>query len=259
MELTAGKYISESLNRDLEYEELLKLVYDDKIASSIIPLMIFMENETTVTLQGSTYKKNDLSIKYLKEVFVPMAKKLGINCTISNIEHSFMTRRTSGFERGKMTIKAFPLPDKLIRSVIIEERGKFQGMDIFITVSKIFLYDTKVIDTIKDHLKGKVNAAKINFFKEEVETGEPMAHVLLKSNYENSIAGFSETATTPEELTAIILKLINEFVSFHSSKAAVDEHIADMLFPVMAFAEGNSSFTVTNISPHLEGGIYIHF
>lgn len=76
--------------------------------------------------------------------------------------------------------------------------------------------------------------------------------MFLTAEYSNGRGGFSAIGEKGVSSEIVGDMAAEAMLRFHKTKAAVDPHLADQLLLVLAVANGRSSFTTPEITPHLE-------
>jgi RNA 3'-terminal phosphate cyclase (ATP) len=223
-------------------------------STSLVLQAIFLplslaEQSSHITLLGGTHVPWSPPFDYLKEVFLPMVRKIGcqvelqikkwgwypkgggeVHCTIHPAEKLLPLNLT---ERGKLlnltgisVVSNLPLP--------IAERQKNQALKIL--KERNFSPEIKIVDA--------PSIGQGTFF-------------FLKAEFENSLAGFGSLGEIGKRAEKVAEEACQEFLEFIETKAAMDPHLSDQLIPYLALAEGQSSFTVSRISQHLLTNIWV--
>ncbi len=78
----------------------------------------------------------------------------------------------------------------------------------------------------------------------------------ILADFENAIAGFSSLGAIGKRAEKVAEEACRDFFQYLDSSAALDEHLADQIIPYLAISEGESYFTVSNISMHLLTNIW---
>jgi RNA 3'-terminal phosphate cyclase (ATP) len=103
-----------------------RYVGDTKTAGSVclliqsaLPCMIFTDNESSIDLKGGTNASNAPQIDYFQMVFMPIAKKLGINVELEILRRGYYPQGG-----GEVHLKTFPI--KNLNPIIIRDFGKLK-------------------------------------------------------------------------------------------------------------------------------------
>ncbi len=90
---------------------------------------------------------------------------------------------------------------------------------------------------------------------EYVETDSTGSSLALKAVYANSVAGFDALGERGKRSEEVATEVVQEFKKFHSSDAAVDEHMADQLVVFLALAGGEVA--VPEVTDHVQTSLEV--
>lgn len=221
---------------------------------TVLPICVFAENTVELHVsKGGTDVAHSPTINYMRHVFLPTLKHMGINITLA-------VRRYGYYPKGMGEVTATVEPNLHPKPLRLEDFGETTSIKGISTCT--FLADRKVAER---QAKAANDSLKRNGYTAEIQTVNDKSNPLQKGS---SIVLWAETNTSailgsdaigelrkPSERvgTEAAEKLLTEL----TNKPTVDVHLADMLIPYIALAEGKSAFLARTISEHLETNIWL--
>jgi RNA 3'-terminal phosphate cyclase (ATP) len=224
------------------------------LLTATLPICLFANDTVRLHVtKGGTDVSHSPTINYLRNVFVPTLKQMGIEAAITVRKYGYYPK---GMGEVTMTVKLC----KPLQPIRLNKFGKLKTVKGISVCT--FLADRKVAER-------QANAAKT--FLSEKGYATDVQIVNDKSNFfqkGSSITLWAETDTgviigadaigqlrkTSESVgREAAEKLVAELVA----RPTVDVHLADMLIPYMALAESASSFLAREVSDHLETNVWL--
>jgi RNA 3'-terminal phosphate cyclase (ATP) len=223
------------------------------IFQQIAPVLAFGRGPSNVILKGGTHTEMAPPIDYLQEIFLPTVAKMGFQ---ANLE----IERWGWFPIGQGIVKANIQPVKgKLKAIELNERGKLKRIFGVSLVSRLPL---SIAEREKDQALQRLKDIGLRTSDIELEAKEVPSlgtgnAFFLAAEFENSIAGFSSLGKIGKRAEKVAEEAVNEFVKFYKSNACIEKHLGDQLILYMALAEGESSFTVPEISSHILTNIWV--
>lgn len=213
-----------------------------------LPLSL-AEQSSHITVLGGTHVPWSPPFDYLKEIFLPMAKKIG--CQID-----LRINKWGWYPKGGGEVHGVIHPTPKLRSLNLTDRGRLLNLTGISVVSNL---PTSIAERQKNQglriLKEKGFSPEINIV-EAPSIGQG-TFFFLKAEFENSEAGFGALGEIGKKAEKVAEEACQEFLEFIETKAAIDPHLADQLIPYLVLADGQSSFAVSRISKHLLTNIWV--
>jgi RNA 3'-terminal phosphate cyclase (ATP) len=212
--------------------------------------LAFAAGTSKVTLLGGTHVDWSPPVEYLQMVYLPVAARIGLK---SDVE-----LRTCGwYPKGGGSVVAQIHPSEL-RGIDLSERGKRLGIKGISTISNLAM---SVARRQQDHslsvLKSAGIYASFDIVNMPAPTWNKGSYVFIAAEFENGRAGFVSLGARGKRAEEVAEEASNQCIDYFNQEAAIDEHLADQLVPLMALAEGHSCFTTTSISSHLLTNILV--
>ncbi len=220
---------------------------------TVLPICAYAERTVQIhVVKGGTDVRHAPTINYLKLVLLPVLAKMGI-------ESSLRVHRYGYYPKGMGEVTLIVHPRKSLSPFKLEEFGKLvelRGVSVC-----TFLRDRRVADrqseSAKKHLETMGLKAEIDVVYDEsnqIQKGSSL--VLWAETDTKALLGgdaIGEIRKSSEEVGKEAAKNIMKELK---SKATVDVHLADILVPYVALAEGESVYLTRSITEHLDTNIW---
>lgn len=221
------------------------------LIQALLPVLIFSGKEVNIQIKGGTDVAWSPTINYLKFVFLPMLRKMGVQAGIEITRHGF-------YPKGGGEVKLTTFPVKKIKPINGIERGDFVGMHIEALVGK---YPKEYAERIAKAALGvfeyDVPKEKVSIGLKADNTEDYGASLLCFATFKNTIIGLdalSERGLEPEKFG---IKVAEDFYSLLNTNAVIDRFLADQLLLYMALADGLSQIKVEEITEHCLTNIHV--
>jgi RNA 3'-terminal phosphate cyclase (ATP) len=221
---------------------------------TVLPVCIFAENPVHLHVsKGGTDVQHSPTINYIQHVLLPTLKRMRINTALTVHKYGYYPKGM-----GEITITVEPC--KSLNPLRLEKFGKIQAIKGVSVCT--FLADRKVAErqakAANDYLKEKDYTADIQIINDKSNPMQKGSSLVLWAETDTSIIlgadAIGELRKTSETVgREAAEKLYVEL----SAKPTVDAHLADMLVPYVALAQGRSAHLTRTISEHLETNIWL--
>ena len=224
------------------------------LVMTILPICAYAKHEVKLRIsKGGTDIRNSPTTNYLKYVLLPTLERRGLNFSLT-------VERYGYYPKGMGEVLLEVQPSKKLTPLGLGEFGRLREINGISVCT--FLADRRVAERQAEaaakHLMAygyKPQVQIVNDFSNPVQKGssivlwaETDSGVLLGGDAIGEIGKQSEVVgrEAAENLTDEIV-----------SEATVDIHLADMLVPYVALAEGNSTYLVRSMTDHLETNVWL--
>ena len=213
-----------------------------------LPLSL-SEQSSHITVLGGTHVAWSPPFDYLKEIFLPMMRKIGCQMELRIMKWGW-------YPKGGGEVGCIIHPTGKLVSLNLTERGKLLNLTGVSVVSNLPF-------SIAERQKNQaLKILREKDFSPEIKIVQAPSigqgtFFFLKAEFENSQAGFGALGEIGKRAEKVAEEACLEFLEFMQTHAAIDPHLADQLIPYLALADGPSSFTVSRISEHLLTNIWV--
>jgi RNA 3'-terminal phosphate cyclase (ATP) len=221
---------------------------------TVLPICTFAKETLRLHIsKGGTDTWSAPTINYMRFILLPTLRKMGLNASITVHKYGYYPKGM-----GEVTLTVEPNVD--LSPFRVEEFGNLQTVKGFSVCT--FLADRKVAqrqaDAAKEYLAGKGYSASIEVMN---DTSNPLQKgssiVLWAETSTGAVLGADAIGELGKLSEAVGREAAEKLNTEISSKPTVDLHLADMLIPYMALANGSSTFLLENVSGHLEANIWL--
>ncbi len=272
--LTAVQTLAKLSNAELEHCNLnsTKLFFNPKkiqggtfsvnikTAGSITLLLqtiflscLFAEEKISLRIVGGTDVPFSPSFNYFKEVFMPIANKMGCNFEAKLIKHGFnpLGNGVVVFESSK---PKFPL-----KKINLTSLGEPKFIKIFSNSSglpkEVALNQAKAAKKILEEKFSCDLIEEINSIDLKESIGSVIDLIAFYSN--DARIGVSELGVKGVPALKIGEQAALRFLEETAQQKPVDRHLVDQLLPLMAIARGKSEIETTNLTMHAQTNMLV--
>ncbi|MFQ6032660.1 MAG: RNA 3'-terminal phosphate cyclase [Candidatus Zixiibacteriota bacterium] len=213
-----------------------------------LPLSL-SEQSSHIAILGGTHVPWSPPFDYLKEVFLPMVKKIGCRMELR-------IKKWGWYPKGGGEVDCIIQPAEKLTPLNLAQRGKLLNLKGISVVSNL---PTSIAERQKNHA---LRILREKDFSPEIKIVQAPSigqgtFFFLKAEFENSKAGFAALGAIGKRAEKVAEEACQEFLEFIQTSAAIDPHLSDQLIPYLALAQGQSTFTVSRISKHLLTNIWV--
>jgi RNA 3'-terminal phosphate cyclase (ATP) len=221
---------------------------------TILPLCAFAKHIVYIhVVKGGTDVRYAPTINYLKHILLPMLKRMGLKTKLSIQKYGY-------YPKGMGEISIEVQPCQKLNPLRLEEHGtieELRGVSVC-----TFLADRKVAErqakAAKEHLKARGFEANINVVNDTSNPLQKGSSILLwaKSNT-GTLLGGDAIGELRKPSEAVGREAAENLFKELKTEATVDVHLADLLVPYVALAEGNSTYVARSMTEHLDTNLWL--
>jgi RNA 3'-terminal phosphate cyclase (ATP) len=221
---------------------------------TILPLCAYAKGAVSVqVVKGGTDVRHAPTINYLRYVLLPMLERMGLKASLT-------VRKYGYYPKGMGEVLLEVQPCFKLASIRLEEFGtveELRGVSVC-----TFLEDRKVAER---QAKAANRYLKNHGYEAKIQVINDRSNPLQKGS---SLALWAETSTgallggdaigelrKPSEVVG--REAAENFFREIEAQATVDVHLADMLVPYVALADGNSIYLTRDVTDHLDTNIWL--
>lgn len=217
----------ETTTVDLRTAGSVTLLFD-----TVLPVATGIDEPFALTARGGTDVKWSPPIASLDRVKLPLLTRFGYDLAVEVARTGFYP--AGGGEATLEVGPSSPAPFDL------DERGPLEGIAVHSKASE-HLADADVADRqarqAAERLDDEGFSVTIGAV-DYVETRSPGSSLLLRAEYEYSLAGFDELGERGKPSEDVADDAVDAFLAFHDGPGAVDRYLADQLLVPLALAGG---------------------
>ncbi len=219
-----------------------------------LPICLFAKNPVRLHVaKGGTDTTHAPTINYLRFIFLPALKQMGVNAEITVQKYGYYPK---GMGEATITVK----PNCHLKPIEIETFGKLKNINGVSICT--FLADRQVAErqakAAQDYLSQNGYSADIKVVNDQSNPIQKGSSIVLWAETDtNVIMGSDAIGELRKMSEAVGKEAAQRLLAELSVKPTVDIFLADMLIPYMALAKGKSSFLCRNISEHVESNIWL--
>ncbi len=219
-----------------------------------LPICVFAKNTVRLHVtKGGTDVSHSPTINYLRNVFLPELKQMGLEASITVQKYGYYPK---GMGEATMTVK----PPDAIKPIKLNNYSKLKTVKGVSVCT--FLGDRKVAErqakTAFTYLREKGYAPDIQVINDRSNPFQRGSSITLWVETDTgAILGADAIGELKKTSEAVGRKAAEKLSVELSAKSTADVHLADMLIPYMALAEGSSSLFTRKISEHLETNVWL--
>jgi RNA 3'-phosphate cyclase len=222
--------------------------------SAVLPICLFAQNAVNVHVaKGGTDTIHAPTINYLRNVFLPALKMMGVEAEISIQKYGYYPK---GMGEATLTVK----PHRCLQPFCIESFGRLEEIKGFSVCT--FLADRQVAErqakAAKDYLSQQGYTSQIQIVNDQSNPIQKGSSIVLWAQTDTGVVVGADAIGELRKMAEDVGKeAAQKLLSELSVKPTVDVFLADMLIPYLALTHGKSAFLVRTISEHIESNVWL--
>jgi len=221
---------------------------------TVLPVCAFAENTVHLHVsKGGTDVSNSPTMNYVRNVFFPTLKRIGISADLTVQKYGY-------YPKGMGEVTIIVEPCKSLKPLVLEDFGELKTIEGVSVCT--FLAERKVAErqakAANDYLKEKGYTAEIQIINDRsnpLQKGSSLA--LYAETHTGVILGADAIGEFRKTSETVGREAAEKLYAEISAEPTVDVHLADMLVPYVALAEGRSAYLTRTVSEHLETNIWL--
>ena len=221
---------------------------------TILPVCAYAKGSVSVhVVKGGTDVRHAPTINYLKYVLLPMLERMGLKASLA-------VRKYGYYPKGMGEVLLQVQPCHRLSPVRIEEFGaaeELRGVSVC-----TFLEDRRVAErqakAANDHLRSHGLEAEIQVVNDKsnpLQKGSSL--VLWAKTNTGALLGGDAIGELRKPSEVVGREAAENLFREAEAQATVDMHLADMLVPYAALADGESVYLTRAVTDHLDTNIWL--
>jgi RNA 3'-terminal phosphate cyclase (ATP) len=218
------------------------------VLSALLPILARTGVYSSISAKGETYGFNTLSYDYFSNVTLEALKKTGLYAITDQLKPGF-GRQSS----GEVSLEVEP---SALSGVDWTDRGSLRSIQAVVATAGL---PQMVGDRAISHLKNLASSSGLALDAEHSDFGgrQSGAFVTIWARYERGLGGGVAMGSRGVKAETLAQAAFDQLLRWMSTSATVDEHLADQLLMTLAFAEGDSTFSVPKLTQRLLTAIWV--
>jgi RNA 3'-terminal phosphate cyclase (ATP) len=221
---------------------------------TVLPICLFAKEPVRLRVtKGGTDTTHAPTINYLRNVFFAALKRMGVDADLTIQRYGYYPKGN-----GEATLTVKPAP--MLKPFRLESFGKLKetkGISVC-----TFLADRKVAErqsrAATKRLSEKGYKAEIQIINDTSNPVQKGSSITLWAETDSgAILGADALGELKKMAEAVGTEAAEKLALELSAQATVDTHLADMLIPYVALADGTSAYMTQTVSEHLETNIWL--
>jgi RNA 3'-terminal phosphate cyclase (ATP) len=221
---------------------------------TILPICAFAKDTVRVRIiKGGTDVRHSPTINYLKYVLLPMLRRMGLETSLEIEKYGYYPKGM-----GEVFLEAEPCEQlgalRLENFGVLEEVG---GVSVC-----TFLEDRRVAErqaqAANKHLRAHGYTADIRVVNDRSNTVQKGSSLVLWARTDTGVLlGGDAIGELRKPSEVVGREAAENLYKELRAKPTVDMHLADMLVPYVALAEGNSTYLTRTVTDHLDTNVWL--
>jgi RNA 3'-terminal phosphate cyclase (ATP) len=221
---------------------------------TILPLCAYAKGAVSVqVIKGGTDVRHAPTINYLKHVFLPMLERMGLKASLT-------VRKYGYYPKGMGEVLLEVQPCSRLTSIRLEEFGtaeEIRGVSIctFLEDRKVAERQAKAANRYLENYGYEAKIQVVNDRSNPLQKGSSL--VLWAETSTGTLLGGDAIGELRKLSEAVGREAAENLFREIEAQATVDVHLADMLVPYVALADGNSVYLAQDVTDHLDTNIWL--
>jgi RNA 3'-terminal phosphate cyclase (ATP) len=221
---------------------------------AVLPICAFAKDTVHLHVaKGGTDVSHSPTINYMRNVFLPVLKWTGLDASITVHKYGY-------YPKGMGEVTLTVMPCRYLQPLKLESFGKLKSIKGVSVCT--FLAERKVAErqakAASDYLSKNGYASNIQVVNDRSNPLQKGSSIVLWVETDTgAVMGADAIGELGKTSEAVGREAAEKLYTEISAVPTVDVHLADLLIPYMALAEGASTFSTRTISDHLEANIWL--
>ncbi|MEM2099112.1 MAG: RNA 3'-terminal phosphate cyclase [Candidatus Bathyarchaeia archaeon] len=221
---------------------------------TVLPICVFAEEPVTLHVtKGGTDVQHSPTINYLRCVLLTLLQRMGLEASILIHKYGYYPK---GMGEVTLTVK----PQLALRPLRLEKFGSLKSVDGISTGT--FLAERRVAErqakSASEYLAGKNYQANIQVVNDQSNPLQKGSSIVLWAETDTgAILGADAIGELGKTSETVGREAAEKLCCELAAKPTVDIHLADMLIPYIALAQGQSAFLTRQVSDHTEANLWL--
>ena len=219
------------------------------ITQSLLPILCGTGVFSRLRVYGETFGNAATTFDYFANVTLPALKKFGL--------YAFPDMPEAGFGKRSGGTVDLEVEPSAIQCWDGTKRGELRAMRAIVTTADLGKEVTERAINYLERLSQGAGLPPIYAEARRVKATSPGAHITVWGDYENGFGGGCALGQRGLRVENIAQTAFQRFYEWHQTDTTVDPFLADQILPIAILAEGESTFTTSNLTQRLLTMIWV--
>ncbi len=221
---------------------------------TVLPLCVFAERPVRLrVIKGGTDVRHSPTINYVKHMLLPMLDRMGFRASLT-------VRKYGYYPKGMGEVSLEAQPCQKLHPLRLDEFGTLKevgGVSVctFLADRRVAERQATAAKTFLKPLGYEADIQVVNDRSNPLQKGSSL--VLWAKTDKGVLLGGDAIGELRKSSEAVGREAAQNLYQELQVQATVDVHLADMLVPYVALAEGNSVYLTRAMTDHLETNIWL--
>lgn len=221
---------------------------------TVLPLCAFAKQVVHIHItRGGTDVRHAPTINYLKHVLLPVLNRMGLKISLN-------IRKYGYYPKGMGEVSLEVEPCQKLSALRLQKFGsvkELHGISVctFLANRRVAERQAKAADECLNRFKYQARIKVVNDESNPIQKGSSL--VLWAKTNTGMLLGGDAIGELRKPSEKVGQEAAQNLLKELKVQATVDIHLADMLIPYIALAEGNSIYLVRSRTEHLETNIWL--
>jgi RNA 3'-terminal phosphate cyclase (ATP) len=219
------------------------------VLQTLLPPLCWASGKSRLFLRGGTHVPWSPPFHYVKEVFLPMVARMGVQAEVDLLKAGW-------YPKGGGEVTATISPVVRLQPLNLTHRGALRRITVHGLTSNLPEHIAQRACKQAASLLGDLGVKP----KLEIRTLPSIGQgimILLVAEFEHCVVGFDAMGQIGKRAEQVAEEAVQRFLDFYISDATVDAHLADQLLLYMALAKGNSSMVTNHLTEHTRTNLWL--
>jgi len=210
------------------------------VLSSLLPVLARGGVYSSLATEGETFGSNALSYDYFANVTLPALRKAGL--------YAFPELVTAGFGRGSNGQVALEVEPSALQGLTWTDRGRLKEVKAVVTTASI---PKSVGERAVAHLRKLAHNSGLQIEVDHQEVGSRTGGIFVTAwaIYDRGFGGGAAMGNRGLRAETLAQLAFEELFNWMSTPSTIDTYLADQILLPLVLAEGESTFTVPQLTP----------
>jgi RNA 3'-terminal phosphate cyclase (ATP) len=221
---------------------------------TVLPICAYAKGDVSVrVVNGGTDVRYAPTINYMKHVFLPVLERMGLNASLT-------VKKFGYYPKGMGEVVLNVSKVSKLRALSIKEFGRtedIEGVSVCTFLEKQRVAERQAEAATKS-LRNHGYTAEIHVVNDRsnpLQKGSSL--VLWAKTSKGALIGGDAIGERGKPSEAVGREAAENLLKEIEAHATVDVHLADMLVPYVALADGTSTYLTRKITDHLDTNIWL--